>query len=305
MADTATIASAILVPVEIPIRIKFFSLIFVLIHTNEFIKLLYKLCSTNSYTVWFLYQFIQFVYELYSTYSYKVWCRECAGRAARGEARAHLLPRPGRTRLPQPLGYTWLPRPVRVCSWGCWVRNGIKVYNLYYRLPRPLGYTQLPRPLGYTRLPRPVRVHSWGDWVRNGIKVYNLYYRLPRPLGYAQLPWPLGYTRLPRYTNLYSTIRIIIRSSEKWDCTNSFVWHNGQPLKKNRLFGTRIFGFLKNVRNSSLSTYYWPIQLCSHFFFLLKDELFLSWRLQYIKQTSSWDASNGSGIVLWNTEYFA
>jgi len=208
MADTATIASAILVPVEIPIRIKFFSLIFVLIHTNEFIKLLYKLCSTNSYTVWFLYQFIQFVYELYSTYSYKVWCRECAGRAARGEARAHLLPRPGRTRL-------------------------------------------------------------------------------------------------PRYTNLYSTIRIIIRSSEKWDCTNSFVWHNGQPLKKNRLFGTRIFGFLKNVRNSSLSTYYWPIQLCSHFFFLLKDELFLSWRLQYIKQTSSWDASNGSGIVLWNTEYFA
>ena len=74
--------------------------------------------------------------------------RERAVRAARGEARAHLLPRPGRTRLPRPLGYTRLPRPVRVRSWGGWVRNGIKVYNLYYRLPRPLGYTRLPRPEG-------------------------------------------------------------------------------------------------------------------------------------------------------------
>jgi len=50
----------------------FFSLIFVQIHTNEFIQLLYKLYSTNLYTVWFLYQFIQFLYELYSTNSYKV-----------------------------------------------------------------------------------------------------------------------------------------------------------------------------------------------------------------------------------------
>jgi hypothetical protein len=81
---------------------------------------------------------------------------------ARGEARAYLLPRPGRTRLPRRLGYTRLPRPVRVRLWGGWVRNGIKVYNLYYRLPRPLGYT---------RLPRPVRVRSWGGWVRNGITI--------------------------------------------------------------------------------------------------------------------------------------
>jgi hypothetical protein len=50
----------------------FFSLIFVRIqiHTNEFIQLLYKLCSMNSYTMWFLYQFIHFVYELYITNSY-------------------------------------------------------------------------------------------------------------------------------------------------------------------------------------------------------------------------------------------
>ena len=52
--------------------IHFFLLIFVLIHKNEFIQLLYKLYSTNSYTVWFLYQFIHFLYELYCTNSYKV-----------------------------------------------------------------------------------------------------------------------------------------------------------------------------------------------------------------------------------------
>ena len=58
--------------VEIPTWKQFFSLIFVRIHTHEFIQLLYKLYSTNSYTVWFLYQFIQFFYKLYSTNSYKV-----------------------------------------------------------------------------------------------------------------------------------------------------------------------------------------------------------------------------------------
>jgi len=177
----------------------FFSPIFVRIHTNEFIQLLYKLYSTNSYTMWFLYQFIQYLDELYSTNS--TWCDflffSMSVQAARDEARAHLLPRPGCTRLPRPLGYTQLPQPVRVRSWGGWVRNGIKVYNLYYRLPRPLGYTRLPRPLGYTRLPRPVRVRSWWGWVRNGIKVYNLYYRLPQALGYTRLPRLLGYNRLP------------------------------------------------------------------------------------------------------------
>ena len=59
----------------------FFSLIFVRIHTNEFIQLLYKSCSTNSYTVWFLYQFIHFLYELYSTNSYN----EPRARAARAK----------------------------------------------------------------------------------------------------------------------------------------------------------------------------------------------------------------------------
>jgi hypothetical protein len=67
-----------------------------------------------------------------------------------GEARAHLLPRPGRTRL---------PRPVRVRSWGGWVRNGIKVYN-FHAAPtvrvHPAALT-----FGYTRLPRPVRVCLW------------------------------------------------------------------------------------------------------------------------------------------------
>ncbi len=69
------------------------------------------------------------------------------------EAQAYLLPQTGRTRLPRSLGYTRLPRPVRVHSWGGWVKNRIKVYTLYYRLPQPLGYTRLPRPLGYTLLP--------------------------------------------------------------------------------------------------------------------------------------------------------
>jgi hypothetical protein len=99
--------------------------------------------------------------------------RECAARAAsakpelqarsashEGEAQAHLLPQPGRTLLPRPLGFTRLTQPVRVRSWGGWVRNGIKVYNLYYRLPQLLGYTRLPQPLGYTRLPQYTNSYS-------------------------------------------------------------------------------------------------------------------------------------------------
>ncbi len=67
--------------VEIPTRTQiFFSLIFVRIHTNEFIQLLYELYSTNSYKVWFLYQFIHF-FILIVQY-------EFIQRAARGEARA-------------------------------------------------------------------------------------------------------------------------------------------------------------------------------------------------------------------------
>jgi len=71
MADTATVQARYWSRVEISTLKQFFSLIFVQIHTNEFIQLLYKLYSTNSYTVWFLYQFIQYLYELYSTNSYK------------------------------------------------------------------------------------------------------------------------------------------------------------------------------------------------------------------------------------------
>ena len=127
-----------------------------------------------------------------------IWCdfficflslRKPRARSANSKGRSPSTPpAPTRPHLAAPT--IRLPRPVRVRSWEGWVRNGIKVYNLYYRLPRPLGYTRLPRPLGYTRLPRPVRVHSWGGWVRNGIKVYNSYYRLPRPLGYTRLPPP-------------------------------------------------------------------------------------------------------------------
>jgi hypothetical protein len=75
--------------------------------------------------------------------------------ASAGRAKPeHILPQPGGARLPWPLGYTRLPRPIR-----------------YTRLPWPLWYTWLPRLLGYTRLPQPVRVRLQGGWFRNGIKV--------------------------------------------------------------------------------------------------------------------------------------
>ncbi len=67
VAETTTIASHISPGLKSQTGFFFFSLIFVRIHTNEFIQLLYKLFSTNSYTVWFLYQFVHFLYKLYST----------------------------------------------------------------------------------------------------------------------------------------------------------------------------------------------------------------------------------------------
>jgi len=133
MADTATIASTILVPGWNPhLDTIFFAnncivrictqCGFVRIHINEFTQLLYKLYSTYSYTVWFLYKFIQFLYELYYQYIQSVIffflvcasreraaraasasgsaSRERAAQAPRGKARAHLLPRPY-TRLPR------------------------------------------------------------------------------------------------------------------------------------------------------------------------------------------------------------
>jgi hypothetical protein len=72
MAETATIASHIGPGLKSQPGCNLFLLICVRIHTNEFIQLLYKLYSMNSYTVWFLYQFIHFLYKLYSTNSYKV-----------------------------------------------------------------------------------------------------------------------------------------------------------------------------------------------------------------------------------------
>ena len=65
----------------------FFPLIFVRIHTNEFIQLLYKLCSTNSYTMWFLYQFVHFytncIVRIHTT------SRERAARAVRAAKPEH------------------------------------------------------------------------------------------------------------------------------------------------------------------------------------------------------------------------
>jgi len=71
-----TVFCAVRSIVFIRIHIRFCSMghswILVRIHTNLFIQLIYKLYSTNSYTVWFLYQFIQLLYKLY-THSYTVW----------------------------------------------------------------------------------------------------------------------------------------------------------------------------------------------------------------------------------------
>jgi hypothetical protein len=83
MAETATIASHIGPGLKSQHGCNFFSLIFVQIHTNKFIQLVYKLYSTNSYTVWFLYQFIHFLYELYSMNSYKPRARSAAASKQR------------------------------------------------------------------------------------------------------------------------------------------------------------------------------------------------------------------------------
>ena len=163
-------------PVEIPTWIQFFSLInssnlytvwflYEFIQTNSYNC--YKNCivrirtrcgfCTNSYNFYtncivrirtrcdfFILFFVFASCERAARAASGSVSRERAARATRGEAQAHLLPRPGRTRLSR-LGYTRLSRPVRVRSWGDLVRNGIKVYNLYHRLPQLLGYTRLPR----------------------------------------------------------------------------------------------------------------------------------------------------------------
>jgi hypothetical protein len=92
--------------------VTFFLLIFVRIHTNKFIQLLYKSCSKNSYTALFLYQFIHFLYELYSTNSYN----EPQARAARVKPEHTSCPDQAAPGCPD-------PRPVRVRSWGGWVKN--------------------------------------------------------------------------------------------------------------------------------------------------------------------------------------
>ena len=79
--------------VEIPTRMQFFFLLI----------FVYKLTSTNSYMLLRLYQFVHFLCD-FCTNSY-IFYTNCIVRihttSRKGEARAHLLPRPGRTRLPR------------------------------------------------------------------------------------------------------------------------------------------------------------------------------------------------------------
>jgi hypothetical protein len=171
--------------VEIPTRIQiFFSLIFVYkltstniyntncivqIHTIFYMNCIVRIrirCGfcTNSYN---------FLYELYSTNSYnepqgQSPSREGEARAARAkpehtscpdqaapscpDVRVHPAAPTFRVHPAAPtLGYTRLPRPVRVRSWGGWVRNGIKItirksglYDLtrmaYYSQPLAMKY---------------------------------------------------------------------------------------------------------------------------------------------------------------------
>ena len=120
--------------VEIPTRMQiFFLLIFV-----------YKLISTNSYMLLRLYQFVHFLcdfytnsyilYKLYSTNSYN---------KPRGRSPS-TPPAPTRPHPAAPtLGYTRLPRPVRVRSWGGWVRNGIKITIRKMRLYKFIRLTYI------------------------------------------------------------------------------------------------------------------------------------------------------------------
>jgi hypothetical protein len=84
--------------------------------------------------------------------------RECAARAARAkpehtscpdqaapgcpDVRVHPAAPTFRVHPAAPtLGYTRLPRPVRVRSWGGWVRNGIKITISKMRLYKFIGVT--------------------------------------------------------------------------------------------------------------------------------------------------------------------
>ncbi len=153
--------------VEIPTGCKsFFLLIFV-----------YKLTSTNSYILWRLYQFVHFyvifVYKLTSTnyyilwrlyqfvhfYVINVWIRtffiqirtyEFIEQAARAKPEHTSCPDQAAPGCPDvrvhpaapTLGYTRLPRPVRVRSWGGWVRNGIKITISKMRLYKFIRHSQ-------------------------------------------------------------------------------------------------------------------------------------------------------------------
>jgi hypothetical protein len=100
--------------------------------------------------------FIQIIVRIHTRFVCFYFFSKSA-QAARGEARAHLLPRPGRTRLPRPLGYTQLPRPVRVRSWGGWVRNGIKVQFVLPAAPT-VRYVFIERSFDLLSAQRPANI---------------------------------------------------------------------------------------------------------------------------------------------------
>jgi hypothetical protein len=84
---------------------------------------LYIFYSMNSYYVWIHILFAVIMYEFIYFLQCKIKAastREPRARSAsrEGEARAHLLPRPGRARLPRPLGLRAAAPIVRVAC-GC------------------------------------------------------------------------------------------------------------------------------------------------------------------------------------------
>jgi hypothetical protein len=85
------------------IQIEMYDFVGFCTNSYKIIRFLYKLYSTNSYKVSF------FVFSKSVQTSRERASREGKARAARvqrkpqGKARAHLLPRPGRTRLPRPI----------------------------------------------------------------------------------------------------------------------------------------------------------------------------------------------------------
>ena len=119
----------------------------------------YKLTSTNSYILWCLDKCTNsYIFYTNSYLRIHRTSRERAARAARAkpehtscpdqaapgcpDVRVHPAAPTFRIHPAAPtLGYTRLPRPVRVRSWGGWVRNGIKITISKMRLYKLIRVT--------------------------------------------------------------------------------------------------------------------------------------------------------------------